>query len=218
MAANFSGSLKGIELSESASGDEGIPTPSTREGESTFGDEDDIVASWQLAIRQCRENLSDFDFAELQRFPTPDKLAEDLRRKEASRPNIFFVRRPIKTMKAFFAFFVLTMAPRTLESSIFWGLFYLLIEVLYLHRSICCWIWSRHTWQLADDQKNVKNRWKATVEMLEKVTRSLEACKRSHQDVPFDEDMKLTLNDAFMDLIKLWAEAVAFMRNDPFGT
>jgi hypothetical protein len=54
--------------------------------------------------------------------------------------------------------------------------------------------------------------------MLEKVTRSLEACKRSHQDVRFDEDMKLTLNDAFMDLIKLWAEAVALMRNDPFGT
>lgn len=52
--------------------------------------------------------------------------------------------------------------------------------------------------------------------MLEKVTRSLDACKRTHQGKPFDEEMKLALNDAFIALITLWAEAAGFMRSHPY--
>jgi hypothetical protein len=97
-------------------------------------DQDDITASWNLVINKFRETLSEFDFAELQRFPTPDKLLEDLKKKEPSKPHFQWVRRPIRTLRSFLKFFVVTMSPRNLESSIFWGLFYLLIEVL---RSVC---------------------------------------------------------------------------------
>lgn len=64
----------------------------------------------------------------------------------------------------------------------------------------------------------MNNRWNDTVDMLEKVTRSLDACKRAHTGTPFDEDMKLALNDAFIALITLWAESVGFMRANPYGT
>jgi hypothetical protein len=55
------------------------------------------------------------------------------------------------------------------------------------------------------------------MDMLEKVTRSLDVCRRSHANLPFDEEMKLALNDAFIALITLWAEAIKLMRDNPYG-
>jgi hypothetical protein len=56
--------------------------------------------------------------------------------------------------------------------------------------------------------------------MVERVTRSLDTCKRTHDrpGMRFDDDMKFVLNDAFICLITLWAEAVKFMRDHPYGT
>jgi hypothetical protein len=53
--------------------------------------------------------------------------------------------------------------------------------------------------------------------MFEKVTRSLDTCKRAHYGTRFDEAMKLALNDAFIDLITLWAESAGVMRSSPHG-
>jgi hypothetical protein len=57
------------------------------------------------------------------------------------------------------------------------------------------------------------------MDMLERVTRSLDACKRTHDHpgIVFDEDMKFALNNAFIALIALWSEAVKFMRDHPYG-
>lgn len=87
------------------------------------------MASWDLAIEQCRTSLSEYDFEKLQTFPTPEKLLSDLKKKETGRSSLLHVRRPIRTMKSFLTFFVVTMSPRTLRSSIFWGLVYLLVDV-----------------------------------------------------------------------------------------
>ncbi|PON27928.1 hypothetical protein TGAM01_v203065 [Trichoderma gamsii] len=87
------------------------------------------------------------------------------------------------------------MSPRTLKSSIFWGLVYLLVDVSF------------------DMTEMNNNKLKEDViEMLEKVTRSLEECKRAHQNTRFDEDLKLILNDAFIALILFWVDTVNFMR------
>ncbi|KAK1245170.1 hypothetical protein MKX08_004799 [Trichoderma sp. CBMAI-0020] len=103
-------------------------------------------------------------------------------------------------MKSFLTFFVVTMSPRTLKSSIFWGLVYLLVDVSF------------------DMTEMNNNKLKEDViEMLEKVTRSLEECKRAHQNTQFDEDLKLILNDAFIALILFWADTVNFMRAYPNG-
>lgn len=55
------------------------------------------------------------------------------------------------------------------------------------------------------------------MDMLEKVTRSLDVCRRAHKDQRFDEEMRLALNDAFIALITLWSEAVKLMRDNPYG-
>jgi hypothetical protein len=92
-------------------------------------EEDNIIASWNRAKLECEKKLSTYDYEKLKAFPTPDKLAEDLRTQEQQRPNLWKVRRPIKTIRSFFEFFLVTMAPRNIESSIFWGVLYLLVEV-----------------------------------------------------------------------------------------
>lgn len=94
-----------------------------------YSDEDDIVASWEWAKQQCEKNLNPYDFAKLQDFPTPEKLADDLRTKEPQRPNFHYIRPAIKSMRSFLQFFVVTMSPRNIEGSIFWGIFYLLVQV-----------------------------------------------------------------------------------------
>lgn len=58
---------------------------------------------------------------------------------------------------------------------------------------------------------------KDVIEMLEKVTRPLEECRRAHQNTRFDEDLKLILNDAYIALILFWADTVSFMRAYPNG-
>ncbi|KAL5331384.1 hypothetical protein ACEPPN_000914 [Leptodophora sp. 'Broadleaf-Isolate-01'] len=162
-------------------------------------DEDDIVASWEWAKQQCEKNLNPYDFAKLQDFPTPEKLADDLRTKEPQRPNFHYIRPAIKSMRSFLQFFVVTMSPRNIEGSIFWGIFYLLV-------------------QLADSQKDVEDRWYVTMGMVEKITRALDVCRRSHENLPFDLEMKLALNEAIVALITFWAEAVQLMREDPHDT
>lgn len=54
--------------------------------------------------------------------------------------------------------------------------------------------------------------------MVEKITRALDVCRRSHENLPFDLEMKLALNEAIVALITFWAEAVQLMREDPHGT
>ncbi|PNP47655.1 hypothetical protein TGAMA5MH_01478 [Trichoderma gamsii] len=163
-------------------------------------DSDDIVAGWAIAIAQREKTLSQEDFTKLQSFSTPDLLLEDIKGGPLDRRNFFRIRRPIQTMKSFLTFFVVTMSPRTLKSSIFWGLVYLLVDVSF------------------DMTEMNNNKLKEDViEMLEKVTRSLEECKRAHQNTRFDEDLKLILNDAFIALILFWADTVNFMRAYPNG-
>ncbi|KAL7926093.1 hypothetical protein ACQKWADRAFT_309692 [Trichoderma austrokoningii] len=92
------------------------------------------------------------------------------------------------------------MSPRTLKFSIFWGLVYLLVDVSF---------------DMTEMNNNKLN--EDVIEMLEKVTRSLEECKRAHQNTRFDEYLKLILNDAFIALILFWADTVSFMRAYPNG-
>jgi hypothetical protein len=94
-------------------------------------DEDFIMSSWEDAMEQCRRTLTSYDFAEVQRFTTPDKLAKDMKDKESSRPNFRVLRRPLSQLKSFFGFFLIAMQPRNLEGYMFWGLFYLLIDVCH---------------------------------------------------------------------------------------